>query len=184
VPPCSSDGLNLLRRACLGRHGQPHHLLCAHRGGCGPARRLHRCARQSHCPELVSTAAALPHLSYGDLAAAVSPPEASPPPPASTEGESCGAEFYLTHSLVVGNPNSNVVAALREEPAQGRRLEAPAGGVLLEGRGHRRQAHPNQVSDRSHEILLGFPCSDRLSSCYSNGTITFFLRKKILIFYH
>jgi hypothetical protein len=107
-----------------------------------------------------------PRRRHSDLAAAVSPPQGSLPPPSSTEAESCGPEFYLApHSLVVGNPSSNVVAALREEPAQGRRREAPAGGVLAEGRGHRRQAHPNQVSDSSHEILLVPPCFDRLSSC-------------------
>lgn len=41
---------------------------------------------------------------------------------------------------------AQVVAAVREESAQGRRREAAAGGVLAEGRGDRRQSHPNQVS--------------------------------------
>jgi hypothetical protein len=136
-------------------------------GACGSATRPRWPPRALSLSRFPCPALPPPQLSYADQAAAVSPPEASLPPPASTEGESCVPEFYLVpHShQVVGNPSSNVVAALREEPAQGRRREAPAGGVLAEGRGHRRQAHPSQVSDRSHEILLVSPCSDRLSSC-------------------
>ena len=49
----------------------------------------------------------------------------------------------------MSNPSAHVVAAVREEPAQGRRREAPAGGFLAEGRGHRRQGHPNKVSKPS-----------------------------------
>jgi hypothetical protein len=59
--PHSSDGLNLLCRACLGRRGQPHHLRHrVHRDDCGRARRLHRCAHHGRRPELVLYAATLP----------------------------------------------------------------------------------------------------------------------------
>ena len=71
------------------------------------------------------------------------------------EAERSWAEIHLARRfLAVSNPSEHVVAAVREEPAQRRRREAPAGGVLAEGRGHRRQGHPNKVSKLSNELCL------------------------------
>ena len=74
--------------------------------------------------------------------------------PPSAEAEKRWAEIHLARFfLAVSNPSEHVVAAVREEPAQGRRREAPSGGVLAEGRGHRRQGHPNKVSKLSNDLL-------------------------------
>jgi hypothetical protein len=64
------------------------------------------------------------------------------------------AEIHLScRFLAVSNASVHVVAAVREKPAQGRRREAAAGCVLAEGRGHRRQGHPNKVSKLSNLLL-------------------------------